>query len=309
MTQRYVLLAGLVFSALTLAGAAIRGDHPPASSHTLAPVAPASVDLDTEDTGRMQLAALTSQPALAAAATQQSLAQGVNCGQYTFDVFEATYGTEDIFINAGGEVTFRVRVFDAGGNEVLPGPGQVMLQSFVLPDAPGEVIGLDDDGLPLIPDEGPFNVTQTFTRTYPDPGVYQIGFRVRVAGEAGFCPDRPNVGLPFIATQVVNVLEEGGEATTADIAINDAVRDGTGLVPANDWVPLLGITLSFTPDAPAPRVLSRLVFELIGSGISPQDILEFGIFRDRGDIGGGPDGAFRPFDYSFGGEIPPDQDP
>lgn len=87
---------------------------------------------------------------------------------------------------------------------------------------------------------------------------------------------------------------------TADLTIEDRIgdRDGQGLVPLMDWMPLFNLQLTWSSeDEPAPRFLSTLLFQLIGDPVDARpwdrlaflnitDYMEFGIFEEFDSLGG-----------------------
>ncbi len=95
---------------------------------------------------------------------------------------------------------------------------------------------------------------------------------------------------------------EGEAESPADFKVDGTIRDKESLVPLTDWVPLFHFTMGYPADTPAPRVLSRLIYNLRPDKRKPEDlnyanlggpmtsdILEFGLFQetdggDKGDL-------------------------
>ncbi len=96
---------------------------------------------------------------------------------------------------------------------------------------------------------------------------------------------------------------ETEEVPAADFALEGQVRDQEALLPLHDWMPLFRFTMSYDPENPAPRSLSRLIFSLkndansedrdldykVTPDLDVSDLLELGIFVDKcgdADTGG-----------------------
>lgn len=323
MTQRFVLLAGMVCSVLSLVGAASHwSGHPvgDAPKSVAASSQASQTSFSPADTAppmvqeRIQLASAASDLAVlqqAAPAALGSEKDISNCGNYVL-TYDTNFGgpSESIFISTGTEVTFTpiVTRLDGSTNGL-----QVVQVAFAWPDAFGEVFGFDPDtNAPLFQEEGPFTPPPSgppIVHNYPDTGTYRVGMRAYIrdtlTGEEGWCPQPGGIGdgLPTVNLQgTVNVADTSG-ISSAGFTIEDEVLDGTGLMPANDWVPLASIIMSFTPDDPAPRMLGRLVVEILGDSLQASDILEFGIFEDRGGDGGAPNGEFEALNYNDGAAL------
>lgn len=166
-------------------------------------------------------------------------------------------------------------------------------------------------------------------RDYPymrRAGEYIVGMRVRLQnnsdpndyywcpsidgdiGSEGTCP----VPQPYIAPDPENPDNDRKVVVTEETASFDAVdlicdQDSMALVPLNDWVPLFQFNMSYSPESPAPRVLTMLEF-IIHADTAPErgytrsggprerDIMEFGLFVDTGPLGE-PDQLFNRFQY------------
>jgi hypothetical protein len=105
------------------------------------------------------------------------------------------------------------------------------------------------------------------------------------------------VSLPVLAPQA-------NAQNAANYTATDLLPDETALVPLNDWMPLFGFAMTFSPDSPAPRILDRLNFRLKPDpggtdrnyevqSIVPTDIYQIGIFLETGPTEGVLDGNDR----------------
>lgn len=319
MTQRHMLLSGLVFSALTLAG--VTGKWHPATETT----APRSVESATEIThSAPPVAEVLSVPEEPAASPVKiasvsplpfvgpmvEAAQGQTAADCS--LYNISFGTDQdprpgasIFIPTGAEVFFRpivTRVSDGS-------PVEVRFAVWVFPDETGEVVANPGDGEVEAPEDAPTPVnvvTPSYPHTYQNTGTFGVGLRVFIVdgNNQGWCPAPQNVGDPTLFEGAVTVLESSNN-NSASFTVEDAVLDGTAVLPNNDWLPLAYINLAYPSNSPAPRALSRLSFTLVSDGgdLRQSDIQEFGIFRDRGGDNGAPNGVFEALNFPLNTSI------
>lgn len=99
------------------------------------------------------------------------------------------------------------------------------------------------------------------------------------------------LGIALVAFPALVPRAEAQNA--ANYTATDLLPDGTALVPLNEWMPIFGFSMTFSIDAPAPRMLAEFVFRLIpdpAAGertynlqqIIPSDIYQFAIFEETG---------------------------
>lgn len=336
VTQRYVLLAGMVFSALSLVGVTTSrwSNEPaglqPAAAQEAAKATPPDSALHTQATEvapseaqQPELFKVASAAGTVAMASDAFFSANVekvisDCSDYVvgFDTDAGPAGAA-IFIATGTEVNFVPTVRHEDG--YIP---RVLSVVWLFPDANGEIITTDPDtGNAVInfPEENPFNLNapnnpSDFTNnqvahSYDEAGTFDVGLRLfiqdPVTGEEGWCTaPRNSTTLPYVFPGVVTVTETEG-SNPARFTAEDRVRDQNVLDPIQDWVPLMSFTMNFPPDQPAPRVLSRLQFILQSDSgsLAPSDLSRFGIFEDRGGDGGAPNGIFEALDFPIGGNV------
>lgn len=139
------------------------------------------------------------------------------------------------------------------------------------------------------------------TFRYPEPGIYDVCFRIQVNGE--WCPPRgvdgAGVPLPPFCRPgwvVVNDESQEEEPPTASLEFNELLRDKHALPPLSDWVPLWNFTIGYDLDeeqGPANRLVRQLVYVIkhdprteddLGyrnvTGPTTADLLEFGLFKE-----------------------------
>jgi len=145
----------------------------------------------------------------------------------------------------------------------------------------------------IIDPDDPLNPTdgKLVSITFDTPGEFWVELELLYPGQSYVVENRIQVHVT-----------DPGEIPTASIALEDLVNihDGMGLVPANDWVPLFAVVMSYAPDSPAPRVLTKLSYRIMwdrydqdsypdrpwdttGGPPDEDDLLEFGLFRASGE--------------------------
>jgi PKD repeat protein len=179
-----------------------------------------------------------------------------------------------------------------GETDVAPIPGLINNQaSATAPDLGGRPNNLQANGV---------------EQTYSEVGVFPLAFRVRFSEDGGpeqTCLATATVPNFYFREGFVAVQEAGEPPNNASLNMDDLVVAGAGLLPSNDWVPLFSFNMFFAPDAPAPRALNHIEFRLRGEGLQWYDILEFGIFEDRGGENGAPDAVFSALTINSGQDL------
>jgi len=147
----------------------------------------------------------------------------------------------------------------------------------------------------VTPDQQVFTIGGQNTQYFQTQGRYTIGMRIRVedpiTGDFRYCPTQPLYKEDYI------VVRQESQIPQASFEAKDLITNGQGLLPLNDWVPLFAFTMKYNPDQPAFRTLTQLNYQLYSdnNSLTPEDILEFGLFVDSGPEGK-PDQVLD-FDY------------
>ncbi len=134
------------------------------------------------------------------------------------------------------------------------------------------------------PEQQVFVIGGQNTQYFQTGGRYTIGMRVRVedpnTGDYRYCPD-----TIYYKEDYIIVREE--QLPQASFEVKDLITNGQGLMPLNDWVPLFYFNMKYNPDQPALRTLVQLNYQLYSNNnsLTPEDILEFGLFADSGPEG------------------------
>lgn len=339
MTKQHATLFGLAFAALVLAGAAKAAWTPPAASSAVTAKALASPDGD----GTLQrvapqditdIAEISTPTAVAAPSREDWVQVADNKGSVApcdvlndtseVLVFTDSLGTiagEPIIVESGTTVRFVLRIPN------LPPNLRISQVNWVLPTAldqtvdpiTGELVNVGELPRPILtqfPLDDP-NTPNAQEQTYDNVGTFPVYFSIRVIDtdvsqtQSTLCPDDGAGRVYYERAGFVAVTEAGDPPPNATYNSSDLVVDGGGLLPSNDWVPLFAWNMFFSPEDPAPRALNRIEFRLRGDGLQFSDILEFGIFEDRGGENGAPDGIFGALQTDNGQDLDdvPNDDP
>lgn len=223
---------------------------------------------------------------LATAAAQKALA----CSQIYLD-FTGTPRSGGLPFT--GQTVCQTSLSDGnGGPTAAPAP-IISIQWFAgTPAAPNTPVQV---GIQNIDPTQPFDA-QPFAISFTEAGAYAVGMRVFVQdpndGAITACPpvDQP----PFIKNGFYIVSSGSADPPAANYTATDLIcaQESGAIVPGQDWVPVLALSLDFSPENFAPRTLTQLQFALLDqfdNTLSLGDIVEFGLFLDTSPGNAGAD--------------------